>query len=134
MGDCSTTAETCTFAGVGAFLGLTAVLLAGCGAGTHSAAPRHSLGAETLAAMHSCGYLRVGKGWRLNVSHNESCNSARRLMRVFFTTRKCLAAQRQPGKSCMLGGYACVELPSQPDTGKAWCSDARRDITAALNP
>jgi hypothetical protein len=120
---------------VAPFVALAGIVLSGCGATTHSAAPSHdNLGAETLVAAHSCGYLAIGKGWRVRASSSVSCESARHLMRVFFATHKCLAAQRQPGEPCTLAGYACLEVPSQPDNGVVWCSDARQDITATSNP
>jgi hypothetical protein len=56
------------------------------------------------------------------------------LIRVFFAARECVAAQRQPGKSCTLEGYDCFEFARQPDTGVVWCVGAKRDITATSNP
>jgi hypothetical protein len=135
MGDVSSNdaRHTCA-ARIVVFVVLAALVLSGCGA-THSVAQRHdSLGPETLVPTHACGYLAVGKGWRLNASRSESCDSARHLIRVFFAARKCVAAQRQPGKSCTLEGHDCFELPRQPDTGVVWCVDATRDITATSNP
>lgn len=115
-------------------IALTAVVLSGCG-GTQSTTQRSgSLGVETLVPTHACGYLAVGKGWRLRASKSEPCGSARQMIRAFFAAHTCSAAQRQSGKSCALHGYDCFELPRAPDTGVVWCVDAKHDVTATSNP
>ena len=115
-------------------MALTSMVLSGCG-GTQSSPPRSdSIGVETLVPTHACGYLAVGKGWRLRSSRSEPCASARQLIRAFFAAPTCLAAQRQSGKSCTLHGYDCFELPRAPDTGIVWCVDAQHDVTATSNP
>ena len=109
---------------------LAPVVLSGCG-GTHR---NDIIGTETIAPAHSCGYLAVGKGWRVSSSPNGSCDSARQLIRAFFSARKCSAAQSQQGTSCSVEGYDCFEVARPPDTGVVSCLDAKRNITVISNP
>jgi hypothetical protein len=80
-----------------------------------------------------CGYLSVGKGWRVHATLNVSCVSARKLMRTFFSASRCLPAERHPGTACTVGGYRCIERALPDDVGLVRCTRPGRLVSARSN-
>ena len=80
-----------------------------------------------------CGYLSVGKGWRVHATRNVGCVSARKLVRSFFSAPRCLAAQRHPGTACTVGGYRCIERALPDDVGLVHCTRPGRLVAARSN-
>jgi hypothetical protein len=81
----------------------------------------------------SCGYLTVGKGWRIKAVDAESCDSARRLMRAYLVSNTCLKAERHLGSHCSVQGATCLEVPRESDKALVWCvdrKDLKREATA----
>ena len=83
--------------------------------------------------MRSCGYLSVGKGWRVRATRNVKCVSARKLVRTFFDLPRCVPAQRRPGKACTVSGYRCVETALPDDVGLVRFARSGRVVSARSN-
>jgi hypothetical protein len=92
----------------------------------------HTHGGSGLATR-SCGYLPVGKGWRVRATRNVRCVSARKLIRTFFSVSRCLPAQRHPGTACTVGGYRCIERALPDDVGLVRCTRPGRLVSARSN-
>ena len=108
---------------LGLSLGAASIAGVGCHGRTH---------VGSRIETRSCGYLDVGKGWRVHATRNVNCTSARKLVTSFFVP-DCDAAQRSPGKACTVSGYRCVETQPGDDRGLVRCTRPARLVSALSN-
>ena len=81
-----------------------------------------------------CGYLSVGKGWRVRATAGVRCGFARRLSGKFFTVARCAAARQSPKASCAIAAYRCRETYPASDVGLVRCRHGLKLVTARSNP